>query len=350
MRSYTTALCAAIAGALLAGCGANMAPASSGGSAGPMSLRYVPMSVYGDAAPSRAVSVLHQLAFPDKAKKLPSTGTYVTQFDSSAIFGYLADNKANKKPICSVSGVASVNDVAVDLKGNLIDPDGGSSYVIVHKGPTMCGKELGLIQDSAGQAADASSPDAVTGKIVVSNLAGPTSTAGTLSVCTLKGGCTVTLSNKTIYHSGGTAMAPNGDCWTDAKTSASGGAALIYFKGCAGGGKVATGFKPTYYGGIDLDNKGNLVIIDDMAEMVYIYSGCNPACKTVGGPFALKGESFFGKLSADNSTYTAVARANAEVDVYSYSTKGLKFQYSYNADLVASEVPDGIAVNPRSKG
>ena len=101
-----------------------------------------------------------------------------------------------------------------------------------------------------------------------------------------------------MYEAGGVAMSNSGDCWVDAKPTSTGGANLIYFKGCSGGGKVATGFKNTYYGDVDIDNKGNLVIIDEMALAVYIYSGCNPACKVVGGPFPLKAESFFGRLNA----------------------------------------------------
>jgi hypothetical protein len=351
MRISTSAVCTTIAIGFLAGCAGNMG--SSGTS--PLGLspqtRTAPISVYDDATPPHVVSVMHSLMLPDKKKKLPKTGTYVSQFYGTAVLGYPASNKGNKKPICMIAGIMYVNDVGVDGKGNLMVPNPGTAStpaLTIYQGPTMCGKTVGSISDSYGQPSDVTSPNALTGKIAVGNLADTGSSPGSVSICTLKGGCTVNLTNSTIYHAGGVAMSNSGDCWVNAKTYGS-GAALVYFKGCAGGGAVAKGFKGTYYGGVDIDNSGNLVVIDDMAEDVYIYKGCNPKCTVVGGPFALKGESFFGKLNQSNTEYTAVDRTDAVVDVYSYSTKNIKFMYSYNSGLVASNLPDGIAENPRSK-
>ncbi len=353
MRMFNSTLCAGVAVALLAGCSGNLAGSNNSMPVAGADLHMRPESVYGDVAPPRTVQVLHSIVpnavSPDKKKKMPKTGIYVAEFYGSDIFGYPLNNKANKKPICMVQGVSDVNDIAVDGKGNLIDPDGGSQYIYVYKGPTMCsGKQIGLIADTIGQAADATSADAATGTIAVSQLADASSAPGSVALCSLKAGCTTNLTNSTIYHAGGVAMSPGGDCWNDAKTSASGGAALIYWKGCKGDGVVATGFKSTYYGGVEMDNKGNLVIIDDMAMTTTIYSGCNPKCKVVGGPFALKGESFFGKLTQDNSEYIAVDRTDGLVNVYSYSTKAIKFMYSFDSGLSAGEKPDGIAINPRS--
>jgi hypothetical protein len=352
MRLFTSAVCT-IAIGLLAGCAGNMGSNSTS----PLGLspqgRTGPISVFDDAAPPHVVSVLHSLMLPDKRTKLPNKGTYVSEFDTSSVFGYAANNKKNEQPICSINGVAFVNDVGVDGTGNLMLPNPGDvtggEAVDIYAGPTMCGKLIGAIPDPYGQPSDATSPNAVTGQIAVGNLVDNASTAGSLSICTLKGGCTVNLTNANYFHVGGVGMSNAGDCWIDVKTSASGGAELVYYKGCAGSGVVASGFKQTYYGGIDIDKSGNLVIIDDMAEDVYIYSGCAPTCTVVGGPFALKGESFWGKLDFANNQFTAVDRTDGTVDVYGYSTKSLKFLYSYNSDLSASLLPNGVAVNPRSK-
>jgi hypothetical protein len=348
MRLFTSALCTTVAIALLAGCASNAGtsnvPVSNSESMARVSH---PISVWDDQAPPLAVQALHELVRPTKTE--PTSGTYVSEFDAGDVYGYPANNKTNKKPICMVSNVSDVNDVGVDAKGNLMIPDGGAGYLLVQKGPNMCGKSLAEIADSYGQPSDASSPDAATGKIALANLADSGSTPGSLSICTAKGGCTVNLTNGSIYHAGGVAMSNSGDCWLNAKTSSSGGDALIYFKGCKGGGTQAKGTKSTYYGGMDIDNKGNLVIIDDMAEVAYVYSGCNPTCKLLGGPFTLKGETFFGKLNSTNTEFTAVARTDGDVDVYSYSTKAIKYEYSFNKGLTASELPDGVAVNPRSK-
>jgi hypothetical protein len=353
MRLFTSEVCAVIAVGLLAGCAGNMGSNSTSPLGLSPQARIAPISVFDDAAPPRPVSVIHSLMLPDKRIKLPKKGTYVSEFDTSSILGYAANNKKNDGPICTISGVAFVNDVGVDGTGNLMVPNPGDvtggEALDIHQGPTMCGKVIGSIGDPYGQPSDATSPNAVTGQIALGNLVGNGSTAGSLSICTFKGGCTVNLTASDYFHVGGVGMSNGGDCWIDVKTSASGGVELVYYKGCAGSGAVASGFKQTYYGGIDIDNKGNLVIIDDMAEDVYIYSGCNPTCTVVGGPFALKGESFWGKLNKANNQFTAVDRTDGLVDVYSYSTKKIKLLYSYNSGLSASLIPNGVAVNPRSR-
>jgi hypothetical protein len=346
MRLFTSAVCTTVAIGLLAGCAGNMGSSNASPPAFGPQVRTRPISVYDDVAPPRSVAVLHSLVLPTKA--MPKAGIYVSQFFDSNVLGYPAVNKGNKKPICTIQGVASVNDLGIDGKGNLMEPDGGSATLFIYKGPSMCGKQLGSISDTFGQPSDASSPNAATGKIALGNLESGT-LPGNLAICTLKGGCATDLTNPAIYHVGGVAMSNAGDCWLNAKTSVSGGAALLFFKGCAGAGVVAKGFKSTYYGGIDIDNSGNLVIIDDMAMTTTIYKGCNPKCKVVGGPFPLKGESFFGKLNATNSEYIVVGRTDAVVDVYTYSTKSIKFEYSFNNGLAVSLEPDGVAVNPRSK-
>ena len=70
-------------------------------------------------------------------------GLYVSQFSSTSILAYKSNNKKNGKPICSVPGVLYLNGVAVDGKGNLIDPDAGSRSIIIFKGPGMCGAKAG---------------------------------------------------------------------------------------------------------------------------------------------------------------------------------------------------------------
>lgn len=351
MRVFTSALCTTMAIGLLAGCAGNIGSNNTSALGIGAQARTAPISVFDDATPPRLVSVLHSLV-PDKKRKLPKTGAYVSEFYGSDLFAYRADNEKNKKPLCKIQGVASVNGIAIDGQGNLMEPDGGTATLNIYQGPTLCGKLAGSISDPYGQPADAASANALTGTIVVSNLADGT-LPGDLAICTLSGGCTTELTNHNIFHAGGVAMSNSGDCWVDAKTPLTGGgdygADLIYFKGCAGTGKSAKGFKSTYYGSIQIDNNGYLVIIDDMAEDVYVYKGCDPNCKVIGGPFALKGESFFGALNKSNSQFTAVDRTDAVVDVYSYSPTKIKFLYSYDSGLAESELPDGVAVTPRSQ-
>jgi hypothetical protein len=333
MRLPGAARCAAVAIAVLSGC--------ASGSVTPSARTY-------DAAPPRALTVLHALV-PEGARR-PLSGIYVSLFYGNDLLGYSAANRLNRKPVCFEPGVSNVNGIAVDAKGDLLVPNGGSGYLMVFKGPNMCGKSLGMIADTYGQPADASSNDATVGPIAIANIRDDQGYEnGSISVCTLHAGCNVNLTNDSMYEAGGVAMAKNGDCWVDAKPTSSGGAALIYFKGCTGSGQTATGFKSSSYGGLDIDNHGNLVVIDESALSVSIYSGCDPACSLVGGPFALKGESFFGKLDASNKNFAAVDNNEGAVDVYSYSTSGLQFEYEFDNGLQGSQSPEGIAQNPPSR-
>jgi hypothetical protein len=108
----------------------------------------------------------------------------------------------------------------------------GGEALDIHQGPTMCGKMIDSILDPYGQPSDATSPNAVTGQIALGNLIGNGSSPGSLSICTFKGGCTVNLANSNYFHVGAVGMSNAGDCWIDVKTSASGGAELVYYKGC----------------------------------------------------------------------------------------------------------------------
>jgi len=103
MRLFTSAVSSTIAIGLLAGCAGNMGSSN----ASPLGLgpqaRTAPISVFDDAPP-RVVSVLHSLVLPDKKRKKPKTGIYVSQFDAADVFGYPIDNMGNKKPFVRLVG------------------------------------------------------------------------------------------------------------------------------------------------------------------------------------------------------------------------------------------------------
>jgi hypothetical protein len=139
-----------------------------------------------------------------------------------------------------------------------------------------------------------------------------------------------------------------GDCWASGATQ-SGAATLTYFAGCTGNGAAATGYMNTYFGGLDIDKYGNIVSISAFDSKLYIYSGCNPACTLVGGPFALQGQSLFGHVNAQSMIYAAADFQNGQIDVYHYSASGPTYWYSFNNGLDASALVEGVAVAPRSK-
>ncbi len=357
MRLFSSALCTAVAVGLLAGCaGSNLGSTSSIPSAGNAQSHLINGHFYPQwshlaslVPPELRVqgpaSVLKKL---EPLKKKSKGGIYASEFYDTYIWGYPNPNSNNGPATCDVSGVSYPNGIAVDGKGNLIDPDGGTRTVIIFKGPGLCGSELGSFSDPYGQPADASSANAATGTVIVGNIFDNSDASGSISVCTLSGGCTANLTNSNMYEVAGVALAKNGDCWASA-TNSDGDATLTYFKGCTGSGTAATGFENSYYGGLDIDKKGNLVSISAFNSELYVYSGCNPACKVVGGPFSLHEEAVFGHLDKKSKNFADGDFDLGEIDVGKYSPTKYTYSYYFNNGLSASETVEGAAFDPRSK-
>jgi hypothetical protein len=275
-------------------------------------------------------------------------GIYASEVYATDIWGFRQKNNHNRKAMCVVAHVQGANGIAVDGSGNLIDPDGGTDTVIVFRGPKMCGQKIGAVADPYGQPSDASSADAVKGTIVIANISDTNKTPGSVSRCTLAHGCTVNLRNRDMDEVAGVALAKNGDCWASA-SDANGAATLTYFKGCTGSGKKASGYRNGYYGGLDIDRSGNLVSLSYYDAQLYVYKGCNPKCKLVGGPFPLKGQATFGHLNAASTKLVTGDFQYGQVDVYDYSPRKIRFAYSFNQGFSPSEVVEGAAFNPRSR-
>ncbi|HEY1653902.1 MAG TPA: hypothetical protein VGF86_02175 [Candidatus Tumulicola sp.] len=239
--------------------------------------------------------------------------------------------------------------MAVDAKGNLIDPDGASHSILIFKGPAMCGKLAGSIADPYGQPSDASSPDALGGPIAVANIfGGASSMLGSISICSVARGCTRNLTNPAMFEVAGVAMDSKGNCWADA-TNPRGAATLTYFQNCAGRGEAATGFANSSFGGLDFDAHGNLVTIDFAASNVRVYAGCDPACRKVGGPLALRGRAVFGKLNRLGVSFAAADVTSGQIDIYDYTPARLTYKYRFNEGLPGTQDVEGIAYDPHSK-
>jgi hypothetical protein len=286
---------------------------------------------------------------PDIARR----GIYVSEFYGTSAYAYMKGNRANNGAICTVPWPVSLpNGIAVDGAGNFIEPDGGTRTINVGQGPNMCGAMAATIADPYGQPASASSANALTGTIAVGNIFDNSGAPGSISVCTVSAGCTQNLTNPGIYELAGVAMDNAGNCYADA-IDPSGFANLTYFAGCTGSGVQATGFSNVYYGGIDIDASGNLVTIDTFGTggtgAVDVYSGCNPACTLVGGPFPLIGNAVFGHLNSLHNNKLAVADVvNGQIDIYRYGPTSLTYAYSFNNGLSASLDVEGAAYNKRS--
>ncbi|HEY2476443.1 MAG TPA: hypothetical protein VGI19_16815 [Candidatus Cybelea sp.] len=329
-------LAATFALALLTGCGGALVPSTATRQAlGVLSL------------PGRhlaATTALHGQAAPAKAR----SGIYVAEFSAPYVYGYPLDNSKNGPPICNIyNPIESVNDIAVDGNRNLLIPVEIPNEILIYKGSKLCGPWAATVADPYGQPTGAAANDALHGTIALANIfdiSGP----GSISLCTVSAGCTQNLTNPNLYETGGVAMDRHGNCWASG-LNAGYSSVLIYFAGCSGAGVAATGIASTQgYGGIDIDKHGNLVIVSIPSDL-YVYKGCKPKCKKVGGPFALEGGTIFGHLNQNSTAFAAGDNQYGQVDIYSYTPTSVTYQYSFNNGLSGSAQVGGAAYSPRSK-
>jgi hypothetical protein len=340
----------AIAALLLAGCSANLtpagAPAGLHAAAGIVPVWSSPASL----ATGRRGALRRPRFARREATAHQRKGLYAGEFSGKQVYGYPYNDENNGPNTCTVSGVSAVNDVAVDGARNLIVPNGGTHTILVYKGPKRCGALAATVKDPYGQPSDASGPNALTEKFVVANIFDNKGAAGSLSICHVskkKGSCTVNLTNPSMYQVGGVAMDTAGDCWADS-TGPSGGPKLVYFASCSGAGEVATGFENADLGGLDIDSAGNLVSISATDGNVYIYSGCNPGCTLVGGPFPLDNVGVFGHLNKPSNQLAVASYVEGGIDVYGYTPAGITYLYSVTTGLDPTLDVEGSAYSPRS--
>jgi hypothetical protein len=281
------------------------------------------------------------------------SGIYVSGYfgSSSVVYGYRQNNRGNDPPDCSRTSLPAAVDVAADAKGYLMVPQGNE--LTIFRGPRTCGKQLAQLGIGlGGYAVDAASADAAHGTIAVASVQDG-SGYGSVQVCMLRTGCRTYLTNSDMNFVLGVAIANDGDCWGASQQGLSMGyaAVLTYFKGCSGSGETATGYQNASSGGLDIDKNGNLVSISCSATgcstpAVYVYSGCKPQCKEIGGPFSLRGTARYGHLN-QNSTRLAMADYQfGQVDVYRYSPTAITYLYSFNNGLNSNIA--GASYSPRS--
>ena len=310
-----------VAAVVLAGCGAiapELAPSAQ--------------------APRVAPAQRGERGLPAAAK----AGLYVSEFYGSSIYGFRPSGKG--VAVCAISGVASVNDIASDAKGDVIEPDGGGRLIRVFR--PQCGPALGTVPDPYGQPADAMSANAATGVIAIANIFGPSRTDGSISLCSLKSGCTANLTNPNMHEVAGVAMSKDGDCWASA-IDANSHANLTYFKGCSGSGATAKGFINPSYGGLDFDAAGNLVSFSGNSAQLYVYRGCNPRCKLVGGPFSMGGTSVYGHLNKSRDMLAVADYQHGQIELYTYAPTAVDYVRSFNTGLSASLDVVGVTYAPQ---
>ena len=302
-----------------------------------------------DRARSTASPPLRRREAPDAAKR----GIYVSSFDGTSIYGFRNGYRGGYGPMCTLyTGQVYINGIATDPSGNLIVPQNNGDQVKVYSGPDMCGSLLGSFKDPYGQPANAASFDATSGTIAIADIKGKHGSLGSLAVCSLSGGCTKKLEPKFTGYATGAALAKNGDCWLTTENRAFTGAGMTYWRGCAGTGKLVTGFKNVSYGSLSIDKRGNLVSIDftgGRTGQLWVYSGCNPACTLIGGPFPLAGQPFFGALNAKGNTFGTIESEfpyGGTVDIYKYTPIKVTYEYSFDSGFAPVSMPEGFAYSP----
>jgi hypothetical protein len=345
-RPYDTASGAAFALGVLTACSAASTPAF----APPSSAGLRAVTPIANEFRSLATTPFHAILAPGSKR---TRGIYVSEFYTSSILGYPPNNRGNAPPTCSVGGVSYPNDIVTDGKGNLIEPDGGTRTIIYFGGPHMCGAVAATVEDPFGEPSDAAhvNGDALTQQIAIGNfydnalkVSPGTYDGGSIALCGPRTGCTTDLTNPAMGEIAGVAM-DRGDCWGSSTTVAS-VTALFYFKHCAGSGRIASGFANASYGGLDVDRDHNLVSISYKESPLYVYSGCNPHCRLIGGPFTLVGASLFGHLNDQSTEFFAADDEFGQIDVYKYTPTALTYEYSFSNGLTQSDDVEGVAVNP----
>jgi hypothetical protein len=348
MRFLSAALCTTVAAALLASCsGSGSSPSSALPSGVGNATKISQLGHH--AKPLMAVEAKYLVhKFRGHVRLVPpNNGLYAQQFLSTtaSVQGYAKNNSGNGPPICAVGSGTNVNGFGVDAAGNLIVP-AAFSGIQIYNGPGMCGSLNTTITDSYGQAADGAAQDAINGTIVVGHA------SGIVTACSISSGCTALTLNDAGFSQ--VAMDKAGNCYANAFDSSSFASSLWYFAGCTGTGVEQTGFSsPTgSTGGIDIDNKGNVVSTSQGApSQVEVWHCASGACTSVAGPTPLNGtgDSVYCHLGKQNERLACGNASTGTVDVYSYlPSRSPAYMYSFSNGLSVSNIVEAAAYNPRS--
>ncbi|MGA2760240.1 MAG: hypothetical protein ABSF08_07990 [Candidatus Cybelea sp.] len=342
MRLFTLTVSATIAIGLLAACASSNSGSPSLPAPAGAQVRFAPLGLALPLMPQAGVGRLHLAT--RIVRSATTAGIYGSNLYAYQLWGYSNPNKSNNKPVCTLGSKTSpltfVNGFGTDPNRNVMVPwflHYSSQYlgeISVYK--PNCGGRLWEAPDANGQPGDAYSSNPATGKVIVAELQLRTAKTGAVAICSFKAECGKAFSNKAVTGIGiGVAAAANGDCWLSAATTATSGFVLVYFKGCAGSGQVATGTSDAAAGGLFIDTMGRLGSIDQAGEL-YVYKGCNPACTLVKSS-PLEGQPIIGGLNAKGNQLALGDYATNAVDIYTYNatTGAATYSYSFNDGLTS---------------
>jgi hypothetical protein len=308
------------------------------------------------AAPTRTVIPAddrsRQPALGVRADARPLQGIYVST--GSDVYGYAVTDRESKPPICTIHQPNGYGDrnISVDRAGNLLVPH--DLAVAVYTGPKMCGTlALDAGYGEGGRPMDVASLDAMHARTAIAAVNYSSSGYGTFSFCTLaqSSHCVIPRMAPQLYDSSAVTIDHDGNCWVSGWTW-SGSQVLYYVRRSLAGiavgvapcvaGVSTTGTLNVGFGGLDIDHQGHLVTIDPTKNgRVFVYEGCDPGCRLIGGPFPLRHPGRYGHLNHAGTLF-AVATSTG-VDVYTYSLTALTYAYTFATDI--SNIT-GVAFSP----
>ena len=284
---------------------------------------------------------LSQPALKAGADARPLQGIYVST--DSDVYGYALADREARRPICTISVPTGYDgrNISVDPKGNLLVPH--DQAVSVFAGPRMCGKRvLDAGYRYGGRPMDVASLDALNSGTAVAAVNYSSSGYGTFVFCTLaqSSQCAIPRMVPGIFDSVAVTIDGTGNCWVSAQTYTS--QPLYYVPRSPSGiaiatapcfaGVATTGTLNAAFGGLDIDRQGNLVTIDPTkAGRVFIYRGCDPVCRIIGGPFPLRHPGTYGHLNHAGTLFAVATQSG--VDVYNYRAAALTYAYTFATDI-----------------
>ena len=210
---------------------------------------------------------------------------YVSQFSGNTVNDYARRNKKNAPPLCQVNDQTDVNGIGVDRSGNLWVPVGGEFTGVVDEFGPSCGSQLFSIQVANGQPAAIAFDDKT--NVYVLNIL-DADFEGNIDVY-VPGGTqpTTVLGDKESFRFFDEAI--------DASTNVYVAWANVYNEGhldeFAGAADpvIHLPFEYGFPGGVALDTKGNLLVVDDDAILVDVLAP--PYTGTPIATFPLKAAS-----------------------------------------------------------
>jgi hypothetical protein len=281
-------------------------------------------------------------ATPFVANALPTlhatrVSVYVTQANGASdgvVYGYTANNKANRLPVCTITGQKfDHSQIAVDASGNTYLPNLETGAIEVY-GPN-CGALLASVLDPFGADVDVA---------LGSNGTFFGVARSSVSICTMSG-CASELTDPSIFQLETAAVDASGNVWATFYNQ-KGAPSLIVWPKALMPGKLVSGYvNSSTPGDLSFDRRGNMLSLQTLFPHVFVYR-CNLTTTTCTNTktVTLRAGALFGALNASNSDFQVSDYPNNKVDVYSYPA--FTFEYSYNRGFKQNYSVQGIAQMP----